>query len=81
MNGTVKWFNNKRGYGFITGEDNNEYFVHYSKIVSNKNFKSLKQNNNVTFDTETDEAGRVFAVNIQKRITPVIKEGVAANEN
>ena len=81
MNGTVKWFNNKRGYGFITGEDSKEYFVHYSKIVSNKNFKSLKQNNNVTFDTETDEAGRVFAVNIQKRITPVIKEVVAANEN
>ena len=35
--GTVKWFNNRRGYGFITGEDGEEVFFHFSSIVNSFN--------------------------------------------
>ena len=34
LKGEIKWFSNKRGYGFIEGSDKKEYFVHYSKVIS-----------------------------------------------
>ena len=41
--GTVKWFNNTKGFGFITMEDGTDIFVHYSGIVSDKKFKFLEE--------------------------------------
>lgn len=53
MKGTVKWFNRIRGYGFVTGEDDNEYFVHKSQLPEGK---MLDDNDKVEFDTaETDK--------------------------
>jgi CspA family cold shock protein len=49
MNGTVKWFNAEKGYGFITDEDGNDVFVHYSAIQG-EGFKTLENNQEVTFD-------------------------------
>jgi len=49
MNGTVKWFNAEKGYGFITDEDGNDVFVHYSAIQGD-GFKTLENNQEVTFD-------------------------------
>ena len=40
--GTVKWFNNQKGYGFITGEDGKDVFVHYSGLEM-EGFKSLEE--------------------------------------
>lgn len=36
MEGVVKWYNEKKGFGFIVGEDNNEYFIHVSKLLDDK---------------------------------------------
>ena len=48
MKGTVKWFNEEKGFGFITGEDGKDVFVHFSQI--NKNgFKTLKENEEVEY--------------------------------
>lgn len=49
MNGTVKWFNGEKGFGFITGEDGKDVFVHFSQIKSD-GYKSLEEGQEVSFD-------------------------------
>jgi len=49
MHGTVKWFNNAKGFGFIGREDGPDVFVHYSGIVEDK-FKTLREGDRVEFD-------------------------------
>jgi CspA family cold shock protein len=53
MKGTVKWYNFKKGYGFISGEDGKDYFVHYTMVSKDL---MLKDDDSVTFDAvETDK--------------------------
>ena len=49
MKGTVKWFNNQKGYGFISDADGNDIFVHYSG-VNMEGFKSLEEGAEVEFE-------------------------------
>lgn len=63
-NGTVKWFNEAKGFGFITSEDGSDVFVHYSSIQSN-GFKSLAEGDRVSFDVENGPKGPK-AVNVVK---------------
>jgi len=49
MNGTVKWFNADKGFGFITGEDGKDVFAHFSQINVD-GFKTLEEGQEVTFD-------------------------------
>lgn len=61
--GTVKWFNNAKGYGFIVAdEDNNDLFTHYSSI-NMEGYKTLKSGQLVNFDTKQVDGG-VHAINI-----------------
>lgn len=62
MQGTVKWFNELKGYGFITAENGTDYFVHFSGIKS-EGFKTLKEGQKVEFDLEDGERGKQ-AVNV-----------------
>lgn len=64
--GVVKWFNSQKGYGFITKEDGEDIFVHYSDIAGD-GFKTLVDGAKVTFDTEKTEKG-VKAVNVKERL-------------
>ena len=54
--GTVKWFNEKKGFGFISAEDGNDYFVHHSGIVGD-GYKSLQEGAKVQFQIEQNEKG------------------------
>jgi len=61
-NGIVKWFDERKGYGFIEQEDGQDVFVHHSGI-NGSGFKSLNEGDNVTFDVEQGKKGP-SAVNV-----------------
>ncbi len=54
MEGTVKWYNLKKGYGFIKGEDGQDYFVHFSAL----NGAMLRENDKVSFDAVDTDRGK-----------------------
>ena len=54
--GTVKWFNNAKGYGFITRENGEDLFVHFKSIIGD-GYKTLKQGEKVQFEVEQGEKG------------------------
>ncbi len=56
VKGKVKWFNNKKGYGFIVPENGNEVFVHYSSIGGD-GFKTLNEGDNVEFEIVKGDKG------------------------
>ena len=62
-NGTVKWFNADKGFGFITSEDGQDLFAHFSAINMD-GFKTLKEGQRVSFDVTTGPKGKQ-AANIQ----------------
>ncbi|HSN58966.1 MAG TPA: cold-shock protein [Clostridiaceae bacterium] len=49
MNGTVKWFNGEKGFGFITGEDGNDVFAHFSQIQKD-GYKTLEEGQSVSYE-------------------------------
>ena len=55
-NGKVKWFNNVKGYGFITDYEGNEIFVHYTGIIAD-GYKNLEEGQEVTFDVTQSDRG------------------------
>lgn len=62
--GTVKWFDERKGYGFIAQDDGKDVFVHFSSITM-AGFKTLAEGDEVTYDVEENERGLV-AKNVAK---------------
>ena len=64
--GTVKWFNNEKGFGFISNDDGSgDVFVHFSAIQA-EGFRTLAEGQKVSYDTEPDtkDPGKLRAVNV-----------------
>jgi cold shock protein len=55
MEGTIKWFNTRKGFGFVKGEDGEDYFVHYSALEANV---FLRENDKVSFDPAQTDKGK-----------------------
>ena len=63
--GKVKWFNADKGYGFISRDDGDDLFVHYSEIQVD-GFKTLEEDASVEFDITTGQNGKLQASNVRK---------------
>ena len=66
-NGTVKWFNAEKGFGFIANDDGgDDVFVHFSAIQG-EGYKSLEEGQKVSYDTETDpkNSSKLRAINVR----------------
>ena len=68
--GTVKWFNSKKGYGFISDEEGNDVFVHFSAIAMD-GYKTLQEGTEVQFDIVEGMKGAQAA-----NVTPIVSEAV-----
>mgnify|MGYP006398930121 FL=1 len=63
--GVVKWFNQEKGYGFISCDDGNDVFVHFSNVKEEGNNKDLHEGENVSFDITEGQKGPM-AINVHK---------------
>lgn len=63
--GVVKWFDNEKGYGFISANDGNDVFVHHSQIKEKGTNKDIHEGEDVSFDIVQGEKGP-SAINVQK---------------
>ena len=80
MRGTVKWFNDKSGYGFITGEDGKDVFFHFSSIHM-KGHKSLDADDMVEFVLGAGKDGREQALKVHPILTLQMIKKALAKEN
>ena len=72
--GIVKWFDNKKGYGFITSDASEDVFVHYS-VIDNDGYKTLKEGQRVDYEVKQGEKGlQAFAFKPQALPSDAVAE-------
>ena len=65
VQGYVKWFDSARGYGFITAQDGNDYFVHYSAI-DGEGYRTIDKDRDVEFEIEINSENKTRAINVKE---------------
>ena len=77
MKGTVKWYNARKGYGFITPDDNSEDVFVHATALKNSGLKKLYTGSEVTYETDQDEKGRrAKSIKVTKEIKPKLDEKI-----
>lgn len=79
ITGTVKWFNDAKGFGFIEHTSGRDVFVHYS-VIEAEGFKTLKDGEQVEYSIEEGPKG-LHAVKVQRANQPETSESLSAQEN
>ena len=75
MKGTVKWYNARKGYGFITPDDNSDDVFVHATALKNSGLKKLYTKSEVTYETDQDEKGRrAKSIKVTKEIKPQLDE-------
>lgn len=74
--GTVKWFDSKKGFGFIVGDEGQDVFVHFS-VIEGDGFRSLKDGELVTYEVERGAKG-LLAKTVRRVVMPQPKEQLKA---
>lgn len=80
MQGTIKWFNTQKGYGFVTDSEDKEHFVHHNSIVMD-GFRHLNEGDIVNFEIGISRDGREQAVNVQPILTMKMVKDSLKEEN
>ena len=80
MQGTTKWFNNQKGYGFITDSEGKDVFVHHSNIVMD-GFRHLSEDDVVNYELGTGNDSRQQAVNVKPILTMKMVKDALKEEN
>lgn len=80
MQGTIKWFNAQKGYGFVTDSEDKEHFVHHSNIVMD-GFRHLNEDDVVNFELGAGNDGREQAISVQPVLTMKMIEDSLKEEN
>lgn len=80
MQGTVKWFNSQKGYGFITDSEGKDVFVHHSNIIMD-GFRHLNEDDIVNFELGAGKDGREQAVDVKPMLTIKMVEDSLKAEN
>ena len=77
MKGTVKWYNARKGYGFITPDDNSDDVFIHATALKNCGLKKLYTGSEVTYETDEDEKGRrAKSIKVTKEIKPKLDEKI-----
>ena len=75
MKGTVKWYNARKGYGFITPEDNSEDIFVHATSLKNSGLKKLYTGSEVSFEVDQDDKGkRAKSIKVTKEVKPEVEE-------
>lgn len=80
MQGTIKWFDAQKGYGFVTDSEDKEHFVHHSNIVMD-GFRHLNEDDIVNFELGTGNNGREQAVGVTPVLTRKMINDVLKKDN
>ena len=77
MKGTVKWYNARKGYGFITPDDNSDDVFIHATALKNSGLKKLYTGSELTYETDQDEKGkRAKSIKVTKEIKPKLDEKI-----
>ena len=77
--GSVKWFNDAKGFGFITTDDNEDVFIHHSEIQG-EGFKTLEEDQRVEFTVEKTDKGLQAKGLVKRKVTRVVSPGTVTDD-
>ena len=78
VNGKVKWFDVRKGYGYVTDENGNDYFAHFSGIKEGRTYTGLKDGDEISFEVVEGKKGmQASEIKLTTPVKPYVKRNPA----